>query len=336
MKLSVIIPVKNGGQTLDICLRRIRSQTFKDLEIIILDSTSVDDSKEIAQKFNAKFINIPLGEFNHGLTRNRGVSFSTSEFIYFTVQDAWIAEDDMFEKMLNHFEDAKVMGVTGHQAIPYGDADKNPAFWFKRFSEPIIETRFFETKDNFESLPEEIKFNLSSWDNVSSMYRKSALIEIPFEETDFSEDWIWANRALKNGFKIIRDPGLVVFHYHHLLFPYAFRTNFTVNYHFLCHFNYRPKLPWSIIGLIRSINTLTRKRRLTFFKKIYWIIHNCKIKLAIFLSISIFKFAYFIGGKKLLNTLYEVFFKDVPQGMQNFKKVSSLSRQFNKKLQNLQ
>ena len=37
-KISVIIPVKNGAQTLEKCLSKIRSQTIDDIEIIVLDS----------------------------------------------------------------------------------------------------------------------------------------------------------------------------------------------------------------------------------------------------------------------------------------------------------
>ncbi|MEO6838770.1 MAG: glycosyltransferase family A protein, partial [Ginsengibacter sp.] len=136
--ISVIIPVKNGAQTLEKCLIKIRSQTTRDIEIIVLDSMSTDNSKEIALKYQAKVIEIPDGTFNHGLTRNLGVQHATGELIYLTVQDAWIADDDMLEKMSKHFEDTEVQSVTGMQATPH-EKDKNPARWFKRYSEPVAE-----------------------------------------------------------------------------------------------------------------------------------------------------------------------------------------------------
>ena len=91
MMISVVIPVKNGGKTLERCLDSLRNQiNGRDLEIIILDSMSSDNSKEIGFSYGAIIIPIPNGTFNHGLTRNLGVQKSSGDLIYLTVQDAWL------------------------------------------------------------------------------------------------------------------------------------------------------------------------------------------------------------------------------------------------------
>ncbi|MEO7048328.1 MAG: glycosyltransferase family 2 protein, partial [Ferruginibacter sp.] len=200
--LSVIIPVKNGAATLIQCLESIRSQTLEDIEIIILDSISNDSSREIALRYNAKVIDIPENTFNHGLTRNLGLEKASGEFLFYTVQDAWLAENNMLEKMVKHFEDEKVMGVVGHQAIPWGHADKNPAYWFKRYTQPEPAERYFP-QNTFENLSQNQQFQCSSWDDVVAMYRRSALITTPFIETNFAEDWVWASDALKKGYKLV-------------------------------------------------------------------------------------------------------------------------------------
>jgi rhamnosyltransferase len=90
-KISVIIPVKNGVATLERCLQSIADQTIaNNTEIIILNSMSTDNSMDIARKFNARIIDIPEGTFDHGLTRNIGVQQASGEFVYLTVQDAWM------------------------------------------------------------------------------------------------------------------------------------------------------------------------------------------------------------------------------------------------------
>ncbi|MEO5966665.1 MAG: glycosyltransferase family A protein, partial [Ferruginibacter sp.] len=159
-EISVIIPVRNGSQTLERCLTSIRSQTIQNIEIIILDSMSTDNSRQIADLFNVIIIDIPPGTFNHGLTRNIGTTVASANFLFFTVQDAWLSENNILERMLEHFSDKQVMGVVGHQAIPWGDSDKNPAYWFKRYSEPKIHERFF-SDNSFQKLSKKERFKLS-------------------------------------------------------------------------------------------------------------------------------------------------------------------------------
>jgi len=313
MKISVIIPVRNGAQTLATCLEAIRTQTIKDIEIIILDSKSEDISKEIAVNYEAKVIDIPDGTFNHGLTRNIGTVVASGEFLFYTVQDARLAENDMLEKMVKHFEAEAVMGVVGHQAIPWGHADKNPAYWFKRYTEPELQERYFP-ENSFERLSQNQQFQLSGWDDVVAMYRHSALIDTPFKETNFSEDWLWVTDALKKGYKLISDPSIVVYHYHHLDFNYRFKTQFTVNYHFYKYFNQIPKVPLSPMKFIRAGYTIIKRNSISVIKKPYWVMHNLGINLADFFSNLSFRALLLFGGNKLLDRGYHFFCKNVPQG----------------------
>jgi rhamnosyltransferase len=312
--ISVVIPVKNGSETLKKCLTSIQNQTLKEIEIIILDSCSTDESVEIANLFNAKIVNIPDGTFNHGSTRNKGVEYCTSPLIFFTVQDAYLSSDTTLENMQAHFlKDEEVMGVVGHQAVEPGDITKNPAAWFKRYSVPEIAVRYFPTENSFDYLSSNDQFKTSSWDNVVAMYRKSALLEIPFVSTKFSEDWIWARQALRSKFKLITDPSIVVYHYHHAFFKYAFVTSFTIHYHFYIHFNKVPQSDFFNFNLTRKVFGLI-KIDLKFRKKIFWILHNIFIFIAINLSFLIFRCILLFKSKSFLNRMYMFLCKDVPQG----------------------
>ncbi|RZK19230.1 MAG: hypothetical protein EOO43_11900, partial [Flavobacterium sp.] len=125
----------------------------------------------IASKFDARIIEIPPESFNHGLTRSTAIQLANAELLYFTVQDAWLSKPDMLEQMLRHFEEDSVAAVVGEQGIPWGEKDKNPAYWFKRQSEPEIELRYFPQPEVFMGLTKLEQFKLSSWDNVNAMYR---------------------------------------------------------------------------------------------------------------------------------------------------------------------
>ncbi len=82
MKISVIIPAFNGGKWLVQCLEGVLCQTYKNLEIIVVNDGSTDDTAAIAARYpNVKLIS----QENQGLSvsRNRGVEAATGEYIHF-------------------------------------------------------------------------------------------------------------------------------------------------------------------------------------------------------------------------------------------------------------
>ncbi len=314
MKISVIIPVKNGSQTLEKCLSSIRNQTTANIEIIILDSMSHDDSKEIALKYHSKVIQIAEGTFNHGLTRNIGAKEATGDFLFYTVQDAWLAENNLLERMVKHFEYAKVMGVVGHQAVPH-EKDKNPMLWYRRFSEPEVQLREIKDIEKFISSNHTIQQSLIAWDDVVAMYRKTALMQQPFVETEFAEDWIWSGAALLRGWRLVYDPSLVVYHYHHAAYSYAYKVSFAVNYHFYKFFQFKPGIPDLMKPTFRAIYHLGKHPGLTIKEKLYWIGHNLGYRLANYISTIDFLLRL-RGGQKSIEKGYIKYCKAIPQGRQ--------------------
>ena len=312
--ISVIIPVKNGKDSLERCLRAIKNQSIgDDIEIIILDSGSTDGSILIANSFGAKVISIEPWTFNHGLTRNIGVEIAQGDLLYFTVQDAELSSETTLERMLYHFDNKEIQAVVGIQGYPH-DLDKNPALWFTQFDDPILESRFFPNGSFFD-LNKKKQFELSNWDNVNAMYRKSALLELPFLKTNFSEDFMWANKALLSGKHILRDPSILVWHYHHMTFGYTLKSKFIINYYFKFFFDQVPKVPISLIPFAVRCFVLTKKRpQLSVLHKIFWIWHNGIYFLSNFISIFLFVFFNLFFGQKGLDWLYLKLCSQVPQG----------------------
>jgi len=76
--VSVIVPTRNSAKFLGDCLKSIKKQTYKNIELIVVDNNSSDQTKEIARKFTDKV-------FNQGpersAQRNFGVSESTGNYI---------------------------------------------------------------------------------------------------------------------------------------------------------------------------------------------------------------------------------------------------------------
>jgi rhamnosyltransferase len=315
LKITVVIPVKNGTHTLGKCLSSIRRQLVENVEIIVLDSMSTDGSREIALKYGAQIIDIPDGTFNHGLTRNAGVEHATGDLIFFTVQDAWFAAKEMLSKMAAHFSDEKVMAVVGHQAVSQ-EKETNPVLWFKRYSEPTTTIREVKNPEQFINADFKEQQSLIAWDDVVAMYRKSALRKLPFVKTEFAEDWIWSRDALLKGWRLIYDPGIVIYHYHHSGYHYAYKVAFAVNFHFYKFFKHKPVVPPLLLPMAKATYHLAKNSQLTIWEKLYWIFHNYTIRIGTFNSHVNFLFHNYFGGIKSVEKRYNVVCNKIPQGKQ--------------------
>src|SRR5687768_4794215 len=84
--VSVIVPVKDGGPLLERVLAAVRAQG--ELELIVIDSGSIDGSQDVARAAGAELIEIAPHEFGHGRTRNLGAERASGELICFLTQDA--------------------------------------------------------------------------------------------------------------------------------------------------------------------------------------------------------------------------------------------------------
>lgn len=89
--ISVIIPVYNSEKYLDRCLSSILNQSYKDIEVIVVNDGSTDSSKEICQKYDVKVIDSE----HRGLSaaRNIGIEHANGEWLMFLDSDDWVSED---------------------------------------------------------------------------------------------------------------------------------------------------------------------------------------------------------------------------------------------------
>lgn len=103
-KVSVIVPVYNVEQYLSACLESVCCQTLKDIEIIVVNDGSTDNSLSIIQFFQRKYSNIKLiNKENGGLSsaRNAGIDAATGEYLFFLDSDDFIdlnALEEMYKK----------------------------------------------------------------------------------------------------------------------------------------------------------------------------------------------------------------------------------------------
>lgn len=230
-RCSVVIPTKNGGALFVSVLDKLQQQNIWDsVELIVVDSGSSDGTPEVALRAGAKVIQIPPEKFNHGATRDYGVSQASGEFVVLMVQDAVPYDSNLLETILQSFSDPDVAGVYVRQ-IPQPDADlltkRKLNSWLTGRVEP--ETRQIKALDWYESLEPIEKYFFCNFDNVCSAVRKSVWQSHKFGQVNFGEDIDWAERVLKAGFKTVYEPAAAVIHSHDRPVSYEYRRTY------VCH-----------------------------------------------------------------------------------------------------
>ena len=105
--ISVIVPVYNVEEYLEECLESIKHQTYTDIEVILVNDGSTDNSKEICEKYCRQDNRFKLiNQENQGLSeaRNVGIRESIGEYIYFVDSDDMI-KTDILQTLLSFMKD---------------------------------------------------------------------------------------------------------------------------------------------------------------------------------------------------------------------------------------
>ena len=101
--ISVIVPVYNAGDYFNHCVDSILNQTYKRIELILVDDGSTDDSRARCDEFAKSDNRIKvIHKANGGAAsaRNAGLDAATGDYIGFVDADDWI-DSDMYEIMLS-------------------------------------------------------------------------------------------------------------------------------------------------------------------------------------------------------------------------------------------
>lgn len=140
-KISVILPIYNVGEYLEECINSIINQTigFNNIELIMVDDGSTDNSYKIMQKYDKKYDNVKIYHFDEksgsaGKPRNKGIEISESKYLMFCDPDDFFSVD-AFEKMYNEIEEKNADFIIANwsNANEDGTPWENPKFDINRF-----------------------------------------------------------------------------------------------------------------------------------------------------------------------------------------------------------
>lgn len=260
--ISVIVPVYNVEEYLPKCLESIIGQTYKRLEIILVDDGSTDNSGYICDSYarkDSRVIVIHQSNFGVSAARNEGIKIATGDYICFVDSDDWI-EEDYFELIIQDLVDNNPICLINNYVKYYEKGNvKNP---YSNVTQKLI-------MDAETALIELFKHNLYGWEPVASFYRTKALKYVKFDEDiHFGEDLMFNY----NFFKV--NSGCVVYldlaKYH-----YVFRENST------CNSSTMAKRMDFIKVLDRILNNESGILKKLFFEKIYCqgLVGSCRFAL---------------------------------------------------------
>jgi hypothetical protein len=176
-KVSVIIPIYNAAQYLHKCLKSVISQTYKNLDIILIDDGSLDDSYDIAKEYQEKDSRIRLfTQTNIGLiaTRKRGIELAEGEIVGFVDSDDWI-EPIMYERLVQCMEENECDLVSSGIYRDYADGSRKE--WYDLYPEGVyvnLESAIYPSMlHDFKKNEMGLKCTL-----VNKLYRRQILQDI--------------------------------------------------------------------------------------------------------------------------------------------------------------
>ena len=183
--ISVIVPVYNVEKYLEECLDSIKNQTFNDIEVILVNDGSTDNSLEICERYcsqDPRFHLINQENKGQSIARNRGVAESRGELIVFIDSDD-IVKIDLLEKLINYISDG----------IDIVECNKTENFECLNEEEKEIKIKDFESN---EALYQCFNYKIS-WSPVAKLYRREIVEKVPFLENLIYEDFYTGIVSLK-------------------------------------------------------------------------------------------------------------------------------------------
>ena len=224
-KVSIIIPTYNQSQYLEEAMESVLNQTYQNIEIIIVDDGSTDNTSEVVKSFDNKIIYIPQKNKGASSARNAGIKKAQGQYVAFLdSDDMWIK--NKLEKQIKFIQNNPEIGLLGTGC--YQMVDINKMIYKKIFPaknetlqkdlikyNPFIQSSVIIKKDVFnhidlydEKFKESEDYDL--WLRIAQKYKvanlEQALVTKRYYEKGLSKDkdnkqLYFALKAKKNAIK---------------------------------------------------------------------------------------------------------------------------------------
>ncbi len=198
MNCSVVIRAYNEGKHIARLLEGIKQQTLKEVEVILVDSGSTDETVSIAESYGAKIVHITPEEFTFGRSLNYGVRAARGKFIVNVSAHCYPLYPDWLEQLIKPFENENL-------AVSYGKQRGGETNWYS-------EHQFF--KQYFPDISQPRQGHPYSH-NANAAIRRSLWEKNPYnEQLTGLEDLAWSSWAMAQGYDIAYTAEAEIIHLH--------------------------------------------------------------------------------------------------------------------------
>lgn len=192
--ISVIVPIYNVEKYLARCVDSIVNQTYKNLEIILVDDGSPDLCPQMCDDYAEKDSRIKVvHKKNGGLSdaRNAGMAVSTGEYISFIDSDDYVS-DDFFECLLD---------VMNKENSDIAECSVVKFYEDNRFDElsDDLSVKTYDTQDAMSALIAENPFHQHVW---NKLYKTELVKDIPYAVGKLNEDEFWTYQVFGRANKV--------------------------------------------------------------------------------------------------------------------------------------
>ncbi len=206
--ISIIIPVYRVAPYLGQCIKSIIGQTYRDIEILLIDDGSPDECGKICEEYKNRDSRIKvIHTENQGLSaaRNRGLENATGEYIGFVDSDDWI-EPDMYEVLLKRIKDNSI-SVCGYDTAFQKDGLKKGVYFGSDALRALLKG----------------EINNNVW---NKLYHKELFNDICFPEGKNYEDVVVMHKLVEKAKSIAVVPDVF---YHYRVRPESITKTYTAN-----------------------------------------------------------------------------------------------------------
>jgi glycosyltransferase involved in cell wall biosynthesis len=158
IKVSIIIPTYNSSKTLEDCLQSIAEQTYSNLEVVIVDGLSNDNTVSIAKSYVDKIHHlVVVSEKDKGIydAMNKGIDLAKGEWLFFLGSDDSLYDPNVLEKIFQKHQALVEKSDFIYGNVKWGNSDEIYAGKFDTFriyKQNICHQSIFYKKEIFQKL----------------------------------------------------------------------------------------------------------------------------------------------------------------------------------------
>ena len=196
---SIIVRTYNEEKYLPQLLESLRDQSYRDFEIVVIDSGSLDRSRDIAAAFTDKLLRIDKNDFTFGYSLNVGIEAASGKYAVIVSAHTLPLDQNWLASLIEPLNNETT-------AMSYG---RQLGWTSSKFSETLDLDRTFGTRRRVLRPPNYFAHN------GNSAIRKDLWQQHPFDETlPGLEDIEWAKHWMQLGYDVVYEPEAALYHIH--------------------------------------------------------------------------------------------------------------------------